>query len=238
MIAGVALQQVLPMRAKKLFVISLYVAFQMIADAHAQSNERLMDWTEEVLLSREFSEKTGVIKWGKSPHISIFGGDAKQERIVKKVVSHINETLNETPIKQIVISSPDQISADIHVHFIPLDEMPSVAKDNGFSYTEGNWGFFWVYAPRSTYEIERAVVLVASDKLKGKILRHIVLEEITQSLGLMNDSSIVDKSIFLQDWDDRQYLSSQDKKLIKFLYNHVEPGADRQELEIAFRNHW
>jgi hypothetical protein len=95
--------------------------------------------------------------------------------------------------------------------------------------------------PNHNYEIKQAFVFLAADKLRGKHLRHFALEEITQALGLANDSSIFADSIFYArgpDGGDAQRLSALDKQLIRFFYNHVQPGAQSREIRRAFQNHW
>jgi hypothetical protein len=68
-----------------------------------------------------------------------------------------------------------------------------------------------------------------------------VLEEVTQSLGLMNDSPVFPDSIFYSGPDGggkATELSALDKKLIIFFYNHVRPGAGPAEVRAAFQKHW
>jgi hypothetical protein len=96
---------------------------------------------------------------------------------------------------------------------------------------------FW----NQEYAIQRAIVLLAADKLQGHSLRHFALEEITQALGLASDSPRLADSIFYAsgpDGGDAQHLSDLDAQLITFFYNHVRPGARPAEVRRLFQRHW
>ena len=49
--------------------------------------------------------------------------------------------------------------------------------------------------------------------------KHLLREEVTQSLGLFNDSWSYSNSIFYQGWTEVTEFSDLDKKIISKLYN-------------------
>jgi hypothetical protein len=72
-------------------------------------------------------------------------------------------------------------------------------------------------------------------------MRHTALEEITQSLGLANDSPAFRDSIFYElrdDYGSAEQLSPLDKRLIHFFYNHVRPGDRGDQFHAAWERHW
>lgn len=219
----------------------LVVCVFFVPSAHAQEDERVLRWIEEVVLRPEFGGSGKVCsRWVRSPSLSFFGATVEQEKLVAETVAHLNQTLAETPIQQIKLLKSNNTNADILVYFAPLKEFPVFAQKHNFRYVEGNYGYFWTFW-NPGHEIERAYVLLASDKLQGKKLRHFALEEITQTLGLSNDSPIFPDSIFYAKGDDggnAQQLSDLDKKLIRFFYNHVRPGAREAELRAAYWKYW
>ncbi len=220
-----------------LILILLYLAGGAGPSAQAQSSDEIARWVEEVTLGPEYGGSGKVCsRWVKTPKLSVFGATSEQQEVVASSLAHLNETLANTPIKRIELLSPNDSGANILVYFAPLRELPRLAKKHGFEYVEGNWGFFWTFWNR--HRINRAIVLLASDKLRGKLLRHFTLEEITQSLGLLNDSSIFSDSIFYARQSNTQYLSERDKRLIIFFYNHIQPGAKLRDVQGKFKKHW
>ena len=50
--------------------------------------------------------------------------------------------------------------------------------------------------------------------------KHLLREELTQSLGLRNDSYTYPESIFYSNWTNTTEYTELDKSLIDMLYNH------------------
>lgn len=160
--------------------------------------------------------------------------------MVAKVVRQLNECLpSQIQIKQL---EPNDDGANIKVYFVPLRDFSKVAKENGFDYIASNLGFFDVRW-NSDFELIRATVLIADDKLSGRRLHHYLLEEVTQCCGLAGDSHRFKDSVFYEDTARKEFgtatqFSTLDKKLIQFLYGRVKPGSHPIELGILMAKHW
>ena len=133
-------------------------------------------------------------------------------------------------------------SATLKVHFVALEDFASVADQYGFTVEEGNYGFFKIWW-NEKFVIDRAVVLIAEDRLRGNSLQHMVLEEIAQSLGPAGDSNRFPESVFYEDRATRKYgratrLSKLDRKTLRFLYEHVPTGAPAIEVGVWMAHHW
>jgi hypothetical protein len=94
-----------------------------------------------------------------------------------------------------------------------------------------NWGLFnifWdssdrIYAGRMYVDIDRA-----SDVEE----KHLLREELTQSLGLAKDSWRYPESIFQLNWTTTNAYASMDKELIRLLYHpEMETGIDKSRAE-------
>ncbi|MCH9053451.1 MAG: DUF2927 domain-containing protein [Proteobacteria bacterium] len=86
------------------------------------------------------------------------------------------------------------------------------------------------YTANGRSEIVRAVVIIPPDKAaaRGKLL-HCIIEELTQTLGLPNDSDEVAPSIF-NDRSQYRDLTGHDMILVRLLYDRrLYPGMERQE---------
>jgi hypothetical protein len=222
----------------------ILAGFPAVPSLEAQTQnaaEYQLAWVEEVILGPEYGGSGEICsRWVRTPTLSVFGADQEQEKVVREAVQHLNQTLGATPIRQIMLLYPENDRADILVYFAPLKKFPSIASRHRFAYTKGNLGYFWTWW-NARNEIYRGVVLISSDVIDTRRLRHYVLEEITQVLGLSNDSPRFYESIFYSyhsDGGTAQWLCNEDKQLIHFFYNYLPPGAGKADVQAAFQRHW
>jgi len=207
----------------------------------AQPDADVVRWAEQVLLGPEYGGQEKVCsRWVASPRLSVFGASAQEEKVVAEVVAHLNETLARTRIGRIRMVASNDPRAEIRVYFAPISQFPTIAQQHGFRYFQGNLGYFWTFW-NGRHEIYRAIVLLASDRLQGQKLRHFALEEITQSLGLSNDSPVFPDSVFFAKGGDggaAQTLSDSDKRLLALFYNHIWPGMGPASVRAALMRYW
>ena len=211
--------------------------------APAQLDQETIRFVGDVLVGPEYGstiEHQNSIRWETRPRLSTFGEGSHHPVIVGKTVAHINESL--PPDRQIEILKPNDPSATIKLYFIPFKEFETRAEAEKFEVFGRDWGLFYLRWNRN-YVIESAVVLIADDKLSGRRLHHFLLEELTQSLGLAGDSSRFQESVFYDDTGQKKFgtateLSELDRKLIRFLYQHVPPGTPPVELGVLLERHW
>ncbi|MFY7945329.1 MAG: DUF2927 domain-containing protein [Crocinitomicaceae bacterium] len=138
-----------------------------------------------------------------------------------KVINELNELINTIEIKIVDKEAEANIIA-FFGWFMDYDKIdPHVAPYTGENYglaaiypgENNDWirGSFYVDVVRSEWLQEDQINLVK---------RHIVREELTQSLGLMNDSMKYPDSIFYQGWSLTTEYSDLDKQIIKMHYSH------------------
>ncbi len=212
------------------------------ASAQAALDEQTVHFVADVLCGTEFGENKDkrCTRWVKAPAISTFGSGSHHPTVIANVVRQLNECLpSEIQVK---LLGPGDDSADIKVYFVALDECQEVAKQNGFTYISDNYGLFNVEW-NDDYEIFRATVIIADDKLRGRRLHHYLLEEVTQCFGMAGDSNQFENSVFYEDESKNKFgtatrLSDLDRKLIRFLYRSVKPGSRPVELGIQLARYW
>ncbi len=221
-----------------LVILSTYLC--SCASVAIKSNAKVVRWIEQVLMGPEFGGKGEICsRWVITPTLSVYGATAQEERVVAETVAHLNETLANTSIKKLMLVESNSAAA-IRVYFAPLRELPALAHRHGFNYEEGNLGYFWTFW-NSKHEIAQAYILIAADRLHGAELQHFALEELTQALGLSNDSPVFRNSIFYAGSDgggNAEKLSNLDKRLLIFFYNHIKPGTKIEGLRTAISKHW
>ena len=94
-----------------------------------------------------------------------------------------------------------------------------------------NYGFFWALWHDDNYVIYDANILISSADITQQERSHLIREELTQSLGLMNDSDKYNDSIFYQNWTDVIEFSEIDKTVIKLLYlKTIKPDMSKEQV--------
>jgi hypothetical protein len=117
-------------------------------------------------------------------------------------------------------------SHNMAIYFIPENRFSSVLPQ----YRPINYGFFWTWI-NAEYEIIKAVILISSTRINQRERAHLIREELTQSLGLMNDSSKYINSMFQSAWTHTTSYSPMDVTLIKLLYRpDIQPGMSKNDL--------
>jgi|GEM_PF-1555126 len=201
-------------------------------------------YIHKILLGTEFgrSQDRVCMRWKEAPKLMVNDPSEKEAEIIRDVVAEVNSSLPEAFRIQMV---SDKSEASMHLYFIDKSDFQSTLKTHDISakvpspvngYFHLNW--------KRRYELYRSVILIATDLLEDKeLLHHVVLEETTQSLGLANDSDRFTDSVFYENlstgnWGTAIRLSERDRKLIRLLYGHVEPGMSAAQLQRVVEEHW
>lgn len=186
-------------------------------------------WIGEVLLGSEFGRpRTKIIRWAQpNLRVSVFGAGPDQKTAVVIALADLGATLSTEGVRLSLVRDRDA-AADIEVHFARKDDIPAVARQHRIQAPKDDLGFFWSFWD-NRHVITKAYIFLAADRLAGRGLRHFVLEELAQSLGLPGDSAVFIDSIFYQkdkDGGGAQRLSALDRCLIRWLYRRAVPGDD------------
>ena len=205
-------------------------------------DRQVVRFVNDVAVGTEYSRTDQVVmKWTEPAKLRVFDATDRQSRIIFQTVEHINEALSSTDMS-IKTFEPGDEEATLKVIFAPFDQFANVAAEHGFEVAPNNYGGFYIWW-NERYEIERAVVLLSSERLKNRQLKHVALEEISQSLGFPGDSARFPNSVFYENPAENQngdatQFSKLDKKLMRFIYEHVEPGTPPVELGMIMSKLW
>ena len=215
------------MFANKFFFL-LLLSVSIPACVAAQIESANIHFMQDVLFHTEYQVTPDRYckQWATAPKLSVFGSQSRHPRVVENVVKQLNSCLPSD--KQIQILRPESGDATLKLYFVKHSEMRGLAEQNEFQFETENWGYFYNWW-NNKYEIERAMVMIAENKISGNRLHHFVLEEVTQSLGFPGDSHRFPDSVFYEDRDKREYgkatkLSKQDSALIRFHYRYNKIG--------------
>ena len=176
----------------------------------------------EIALSSEFGRKYHKVrKWTKDVTLYVEGQPSfRLESELLQILAELNELID--PIRLIRVK--DKRAANIILLFGSADEYVSLER-HARSRVKDNWGLVYVF-PNLRGEIKRGSLFVDIYRAKQeRAQRHLLREEFTQALGLLNDSWEYEESIFYQGWTTTTQYSDLDKTIIKMLYDkRIKPG--------------
>ena len=129
---------------------------------------------------------------------------------LKKIVGELNDIID--PINIRIVSN----KSDANI-FIYIGGCENFKQNYKVFYPEllvKNWGYFEIIPN------DYAVINVDINRAKdASAQKHLLREELTQSLGLLNDSYDYPESIFYQGWTTTTEFAPIDVELIDMLYN-------------------
>ena len=213
-------------------------------------------FVEKVCLHNEFGAGDGrssprgyVLKWNKNPKLSLQSLNFKElsfpvatdlvnlgKYSFAPTINEINKVLQGTGV-QIELIPPDQKMADIKVYFASSDkDFRYILRINGIANTQHvrSLGALFNYRERNG-EITKAIIIFRDRHFS----RGIVLQEIAQVLGPTNDSSLIENSVFNGDSGTLPTeLSSIDRGILRFIYNHCKSGESVTRFRKLFDEHW
>ena len=187
-----------------------------------------MDYFSAIALSSEYGEGGGDIKkWTTDVRIAVHGDPSKQDlATLDDVLADLNALIG--PIELAIVSS----GANANIYFAPESEFTSIAQE----YIPVNMGFFWTWWDGEG-TITETRILVSTTDITQTERDHIIREELTQCLGLMNDSYAYEDSVFYQGWTSTMEYTSIDEDLVEMLYlPEVKPGMGAESVMAILRD--
>jgi hypothetical protein len=191
------------------------------ADTSALNQDEL-EYFSEIAFGAEFGDvDPRILKWNEDVRIRIIGNFTEADwTSVESVVRDLNGLIETLNLK--IVDKNQNVS----MYFTPESTFAEIEPN----YVPTNYGFFWTNWYDDNFELYSATILIASDYINQEERSHLIREELTQCLGLMNDSEIYSNSMFFQGWTKTQDFSSLDKRLIRALYRpDIKSGMTRTE---------
>jgi hypothetical protein len=172
-------------------------------------DQAALDYFREIAGAAEFGEDGGVLhRWEEDLRIAVYGSPTPGDRVaLAAVIDDLNGLISTVELS-IVEAEPN-----VEIHFAPVEDFPSLEPN----YVEGNMGYVYVWWDGAG-EIYSGRVLISSTDLAPQERTHLIREELTQGLGLLNDSWLYPDSIFYQGWTATQAYTPLDRLVIEMLY--------------------
>jgi DUF2927 family protein len=231
-------------QARHFFSIILLLFFNpCVADteaklAHWQTPSYIIDSFIEIALNNEYSATVSHLrKWQKPIYYSIEHRSEDKELHQKLVELHLNHLSditgvdisavdeNKTANLTIIFSTEQQLEQELKNDFL-------LANQQQIGQLTRNSVCLAHFSTAADSSIESAIVIIPVDRARAhaKLLSCIV-EELTQIMGLPNDSDKVFPSIF-NDKSHDDYLSGLDYLLLSLLYDkRIKAGLNQTQVK-------
>jgi len=187
---------------------------------------QVVSYFNEVAFGSEFgSSNNRLRKWQEDVKIYVAGDSPAYLAFeLSRIIKELNELIQE--VKLYRVDSRDEAN---YVIYLGKAKGYEQIEPHAKSKTKDNWGLFWVYW-NSDNTIHRGSMYVDTHRTESvNAQKHLLREELTQSLGLMNDSYRYKDSIFFQKWSYTNEFSAIDKRLIQLLYHpEVKAGMTKE----------
>ncbi|HEY9620754.1 MAG TPA: DUF2927 domain-containing protein [Crinalium sp.] len=187
-----------------------------------------LDYFLEIALNSEYGGSDEIIKkWEGDVKIQSFGTPTLEDLdTLRQVTQEINGLTRGAIQLELVTSNPN-----VEIYFVPESDF----KQYEPNYVPVNLGFFWTWWSDRRV-LYRARILITTVGVTQRERSHLIREELTQSLGLMQDSYRYPDSIFYQGWTDVNQYTDIDRALISLLYRpELSSGMSRAEAIAALQ---
>ena len=188
-------------------------------------DESVIEYFNEIALGFEFGSASEVTRKWKND-MKIFVGGTKTPIMTDellRVIQEINALATDGFSASVVT---DSVESNFYIFLGSGGEyakkFPSV-----LNLVPSNWGLFNIYFDASNI-IYGGIMYVDIDRASNIEEKHLLREELTQSLGLAKDSNRYPDSIFQANWTSTTEYSNVDKDLVRLLYHPaMQIGLDR-----------
>jgi hypothetical protein len=193
------------------------------------------NYFKQITLGSEFGNSSQHIrKWNSEMRVFLKGDEIPyMEDELEKIINELNELIE--PIN--IVEVDNELDANYIVFLGSGEQYVSEIESNAAPYVDENLGFFWVYWD-GAYRINRGSMYVdVFEVVDQDAQKHLLREELTQSLGMMNDSAENPESIFYQNWTTTTEYAAIDREVIELLYNtSIEAGMDASSVDQGLAN--
>ena len=186
-------------------------------ETHLSHQDSVISYFKEVALGYEFGNASEVTrKWRMDMMVFVAGEkDTFMLTELDKIIAEIN--LLATDGFKIRLTT-DSINSNFYL-FLGADSVYSKLFPQDSVLVKTNYGLFSTYFNSNNEIINGHMYVDMVRNTDQAAEKHLLREELTQSLGLAKDSYRYPESIFQQNWTTVTSYAPIDKELIKALYN-------------------
>lgn len=199
-----------------------------------QFNQEVITYFQEVALGFEFGNASQVTrKWSNNPMKIYVGGTPTLvlTNELAQIITEINALATDGFRAEIVT---DSSASNFYVYFGSGEQYGTIFPSQQ-QYVTSNWGLFSVFW-NGQNNITRGYMYVDIFRADVTAQRHLLREELTQSLGLARDSPKYNESIFQQNWTTTTTYAPIDKEIIRLLYHpQISSGLSASQVATTLK---
>lgn len=214
----------------------LYRAFETVVFGNEfgtkKPRNKVLKWTQPLRVSiQAYGE--AFVDHGNQVHEVVFQKISVTDFQAKIVEDHLKTLINITNLKTEDFKTTGELP-NVTINFVPKFHManPLLAPINQqrLKRMAAQQGcYFVLWKEPASLSIKRAVIVVNADNSETQI-SHCILEELTQSLGLPNDTNVQWPSIF-SNTQKTPRLSRSDQILLRTLYDpQIKSGMGKRQV--------
>ena len=203
-----------------------------------EQQELILEYFKEIALGFEFSNDTPVTRKWKTP-MKLYVGGVKDDPYLLETLTWVVNEINVLATDGFQVSiTQDQSVSNAYIYFGSVNDFLALFPEESGVLTNGDFGLSSVWYNYRNF-ITQARIFVEVNLSTKEQQKSIILEEVTQSLGLGNDSPLYPSSIFYETATDGGYAtqySEMDKELVRLLYHpDMKQGLDIDEVDLVLR---
>lgn len=210
-------------------------------ETESEGEKQILRYLNEVLLEKDFGEGDGrVVRWIESPEVVLVEGSIEHRKVLNRVLVQLNGALKGTSMRLRSVERSTSARL-VEVFMVPQSRFGAIGRGRGFNPPPNQDGYVWVKWNTEKKFIYRATVLVAVDRIEANLLQHVLLEEMTQALGPLGDTTVTPDSVMYEkglDHGKAPNLGELDRRMLGLLYGHLKPGDGGIEVGVAFARFW
>jgi|AntRauTorckE6833_2_1112554.scaffolds.fasta_scaffold03194_7 hypothetical protein len=202
-----------------------------------EKQELAIAYFKEIALGFEFGNASEVTrKWASD--VVIFVGGEPNEMLLNElddIINDLNDLIKKDSI--MVTTTGDSLASNFYL-FLGSGEEFERRFEPSEGYTASNYGLFWVYW-NGNNELNRGAMYVDLYRPAALNQRHLLREELTQSLGMAKDSPKYTDSIFQSSYNNgtATKFSELDEAVIQMLYHpEVSTGLAASQVHSILEN--
>lgn len=186
----------------------------VIEEVEIKYSQETIDYFNEIANKSEYNKNYTPKKWKKN--IKIFVKGEKPKHLMgelNRVVYEINELISDINLEIVSYESESN-----YIVFFGGQKGFNKLYPYSIPYTEQNYGLFMISGNKDEFTSGCMYVDIYRTT-STEAEKHLLREELTQSLGLPNDSYKYPESIFYKRWSETTEYAPIDRELIQMLYN-------------------
>jgi len=195
--------------------------------------ESVIGYFKEIALGFEFGNASEITRRWEGPMKVYIGGQVTPGLLAEtnKIINEINN-LSTTEFEIKLVS--DTLQSNFYIYFGSGSSYASIFPSLS-DLVASNFGLFNVFWDGSD-ELIRGYMYVDIFRASVVEQKHLLREELTQSLGLAKDSDWYGDSIFQQSYTTTTEYSKIDRDLIRLLYHpDMKIGLDHNQVDVVLR---